>query len=274
MKNTSQNSILTDVLFKYIYREEKSLKSFLKGFFEYIKEEECLKEINAQIEYIFKKNRWKEKEKRGDILVYTKKYIISLEAQTSLNLSSLRKDLKYLSSIDAEDLDQKKEYKDAPKIIGIILAKNISPSLGLSKSWFQKYNYKSEGPEYKKLPSNIDVYILDIDKAKEIRYYEGENNLLLRHLQIIGETSKKKRRQIARESEELMIIADKGTRFYNNRKFLKSNNMYDNARIMGYGEGVDDRNIEIAKNMLRDGASVDYISKITNLSIEEIEKIQ
>ena len=42
----------------------------------------------------------------------------------------------------------------------------------------------------------------------------------------------------------------------------------------GFEKGIEQRNIEIAKNMLKDGSEVELISKYTNLSISEIEELK
>ena len=42
----------------------------------------------------------------------------------------------------------------------------------------------------------------------------------------------------------------------------------------GIVEGRNERNIEIAKNMLDTNAKEDYISKITGLSVDEIRKLK
>ncbi|MCI8778444.1 MAG: hypothetical protein HFI87_04785, partial [Bacilli bacterium] len=42
----------------------------------------------------------------------------------------------------------------------------------------------------------------------------------------------------------------------------------------GISQGKNDRNIEIAKNMLTDNIDISLISKYTNLSISEIESLR
>ena len=49
--------------------------------------------------------------------------------------------------------------------------------------------------------------------------------------------------------------------------------MKDTGIRIGKEEGIKVRNIEIAKVMLNDNLSADIISKYTNLSIDEIQKI-
>ena len=41
----------------------------------------------------------------------------------------------------------------------------------------------------------------------------------------------------------------------------------------GYEQGMSSRNIEIAKNMLKDNIDISIISKYTGLSKEEIEEL-
>jgi predicted transposase/invertase (TIGR01784 family) len=50
-------------------------------------------------------------------------------------------------------------------------------------------------------------------------------------------------------------------------------NVVDTSREEGYQEGLDKRNIEIAKNMKNDGESIEKIVKYTGLSEEEISKL-
>lgn len=42
----------------------------------------------------------------------------------------------------------------------------------------------------------------------------------------------------------------------------------------GRAEGKNERNIEIAKNMLKENVNIQFISKMTGLNLEEIEKLK
>ena len=256
--------LLSDAVFKYIYGMKENLLFFLNQFFHYIETELSTEEIQISTEATLKKHRISGKEMRSDVLLVSKEAIILLEAYTSLNLEGLKKVGKYISKIDGEQLNEKEKYKSSKKVIGIILADKL----------VQRYNYKSDEPEYKELPLDVVLYIIDIDKARRMKYYDGENDLFIHHLKLIGEKSNKVRKQIARGSEELMTIAETELGFMNDRKTLKVFNIEEKARTIGYGDGKNDRNIEIAKNMLKDGASIDYISKMTDLKVEEVEKLQ
>ncbi len=43
---------------------------------------------------------------------------------------------------------------------------------------------------------------------------------------------------------------------------------------ISYEEGKNERNIEIAKNMIKENISIDIIAKVTGLPLEELEKLK
>jgi len=47
----------------------------------------------------------------------------------------------------------------------------------------------------------------------------------------------------------------------------------EKAREEGLSQGREERGEEIARNALAQGASVDFVQKITGLSIDEIERL-
>ena len=269
--------ILSDALFKKIYGKIRALSSFLKAFFEHIHYEEPLGEIKIFTEKNLDKTTRSQKDMRTDILVYTENYIIIIEAYTRLNKEGLLKAGKYASKIDGDQLQENENYVDGRKVILIIIADNVSPSLNLSDDWCQKYNYKGEEPEYKELPLENEIYILRVDKLPEVGYYDVINDLLLKHLRLMIETSQKIRKQIAREDDDLMTIATDPTKYMHDDSIYQYYNAEVKARAIGYGDGKEDgrrdEKIEIAKSMLEE-SDVSYISKVTGLSIEEINKLQ
>ena len=55
----------------------------------------------------------------------------------------------------------------------------------------------------------------------------------------------------------------------------KTNNTFKEiGRREGIKEGINERNIEIVKNLLKEKVDVKIISKSTGLSLEEIEKLK
>ena len=278
MKRNARQYILSDYLFTKIYSIPRCIKSFLKAFCEVAGLIEPIEEIEKFTEKNLKVNKRKRKQMRTDLLIYTEHYIFIIEAYTSLNMEGLKKAEKYTSKIDAEQLGEGEKYKLSRKVILIIIADNVQDSLDLDESWYQRYNPKGEGPNYKKLPSDIEIFILRVDKLPKVGYYDVRNNLLLKHLRLIKERSPKIRKQLAREDEDLMTIATYPSDFMHDEEIYKYHNMETKARDIGYGNGYEkgygDRTIEIAKSMLEENTSKEYISKITKISLEQLEKLQ
>ena len=58
------------------------------------------------------------------------------------------------------------------------------------------------------------------------------------------------------------------------RQELEHNTLIREAEIRGINQGIDKRNVEIAKNLLNMNMSLEDISTATGLSIEEVKEIQ
>ena len=279
-KNNKKNLdqlIVSDALFKDVYSNVHLLISFLIAFFMYVGFDyhNVFEELEHYEEKYLKKAKRKQKDMRVDLLVYLKNYIIDIEPYTLLNESGLIKIRKYLSRIDGGQLRPKEDYESARKVIGIVIAYEVSESLKLDDHWFQRYNFKGEGPDYTELSKDIEIFILRLDKLPKVDYYNAINyDLLLRHLWLMQETSEKKRKQIAREDEDLMTIATSPTDLKQDKELRKIYNWEENLKNVFYGEGQMDRNIEIAKDLLEKKYDIQEIISITGLSIEEIEQLK
>ena len=281
-KNNKKNLdqlIVSDALFKDVYDDVHLLKAFLVAFFMYVglDYQNAFQELDYYEEKYLKKAKRKQKDMRVDLLVYLKSYIIDIEPYTLLNESGLIKIRKYLSRIDGGQLRPKEDYESARKVIGIVIAYEVSDSLKLDDHWFQRYNFKGEGPEYTPLSKDIEIFILRLDKLPKVDYYNAINyDLLLRHLWLMKETSEKKRKQIARGDDDLMTIATSPTDLRQDKELRKIYNWEENLKNVFYGEGRDNGRREIAKSMLEETPElgIEKISRITGLSIEDIEELK
>ena len=96
-------------------------------------------------------------------------------------------------------------------------------------------------------------------------------------------------REIANGCEEALYIVDKLERLNEEDKFRTDYNVelvrrkeINSARLDGYDDGYDNgydagaktKEIEIAKNLLKDGIPIEVVSKNTGLSIEELEELK
>ena len=288
-------SIINDILFREIYGNKKYLKSFLNAFFFHLGEEINLSGMKLSKEMIFPKTKIKEKNMKGDILVELKNAFISIEAYTSLGKEGLAKACQYYSRIDGTQLKSGQiKYQKTKRVIGIIIATHISKNLKLENEWFQRYHMKGKSVE---LPHNMDVFILDIDKLNQVLYNVGENDLLMKHLKLIGASSNEERFLIAKKEGILMEIARFTRDFMRDKETLKYFNLENKLRTEGYDAGVDvgeeigksigesigksigksigrsEKALEIAEKMLKE-YSINEISRITGLKNSEIIKLK
>lgn len=92
----------------------------------------------------------------------------------------------------------------------------------------------------------------------------------------IGAEDEKERKKIAKGDELLMELHEWVHKYVNDEETQEKLNKWDMliAKNQFTELGKQERNIEIAKNMLKDGISKDKISRYTGLSVEEIEKLK
>lgn len=74
--------------------------------------------------------------------------------------------------------------------------------------------------------------------------------------------------EIANFTKEERVAYEESLKYYRDIK-----NVVDTSREEGIAEGIDKRNIEIAREMKNSGESIDKIIKYTNLTRDQIEKI-
>lgn len=122
-----------------------------------------------------------------------------------------------------------------------------------------------------------DLKIVQIDKARELGY---TNNELERWLKFIAAQNNSERANIAKGDELLVELNEWIHKYVADDKMQDELNKWDLeiAENKGYEQGViegtkQNKN-EIAKKLLNMNMSIEDISKATNLSIEEIEKLR
>ena len=85
------------------------------------------------------------------------------------------------------------------------------------------------------------------------------------HLQLISQDKQKRLEYEARE---------KAVRDYNQGMLEAEQRGRKEGHQEGRKEGEQERNIQIAKNLIKEASSTDFISKITGLSEKEIEELR
>ncbi len=277
-KIKTKQYLLEDYLFKKIYSQPDLLKAFLRDFADYANCPELLEDIETiSTETILDNYKRNQKEMRADILIYFKNIILDFEGYSTLNKEGMYKFENYISRLNGGQLRKHEEHKNVKKVISIVVVDEVEGNIGLEDTWFQRYNFKGESPNYHELPFHTEIFILRLDMLPKVEYYDVNNNLL-RHLMLMKETSPKVRLQIAREDKDLMTIAAYPTEVMQDKVLSSAYTFEEKQKTICYGEGKEDgreeRNIEITKAMLNKHCDISLISEVTDLSIEEIEKLK
>ena len=113
--------------------------------------------------------------------------------------------------------------------------------------------------------------------------YNGDNKEEA-YLSLFTATSYEELREIAGDDKEALKIVDELERLGLDDKFglaydneIMQKKMINTARSWGYDDGKEDgaraKEIEIAKNLLKNEVSIDIVSESTGLSVEELNKL-
>ena len=143
-------------------------------------------------------------------------------------------------------------------------------------------DYTLRDEKYNDVIDDIKIHNIYLESLKNVRYNGSNEEETFAAMMIAS--SYEEMREIANGNEEALYIVNKLERLNEDDKFRTDYNVelvrrkeINSARLDGYDDGYDDgakaKEIEIAKNFLKDGISIDVVSKNTGLSIEEINNL-
>ena len=131
------------------------------------------------------------------------------------------------------------------------------------------------------------IHNIYLESLKNVRYNGSNEEETFAAMMIAS--SYEEMREIANGSEEALYIVDKLERLNEDDKFRTDYNVelvrrkeinsarldgYDDGKAEGLEAGAKAKEIEIAKNLLKDGIPIEVVSKNTGLSIEELEELK
>ena len=274
-------SLLSDTSFKHFFKIE-DYKEFFNTIIKPI--------INMDIKdfklYDAELNSGNEKrDYRLDILLVSDlvDLVISIEMNQFPSEETKYKDRLYVYALLAKSLNSGEDIKKK-KVIQINFNKEKHPYV--SKGSFYLMD-KVTNREIK----DFEIYEVYLENYKGIRY-NGDNKEEA-YLSLFTATSYEELREIAGDDKEALKIVDELERLGLDDKFglaydneIMQKKMINTARSWGYDDGYDDgkaegleagakaKEIEIAKNLLKDGIPIEVVSKNTGLSIEELEELK
>ena len=269
-------SLLSDTTFKHFFKIE-DYKEFFNTIIKPI--------INMNIKdfklYDAELNSGNEKrDYRLDILLVSDlvDLVISIEMNQFPSEETKYKDRLYVYALLAKSLNSGEDIKKK-KVIQINFNKEKHPYV--SKGSFYLMD-KVTNREIK----DFEIYEVYLENYKGIRY-NGDNKEEA-YLSLFTATSYEELREIAGDDKEALKIVDELERLGLDDKFglaydneIMQKKMINTARNWGYDDGKADgleegakaKEIEIAKNFLKDGIPIDIVSRNTGLSEEELEEL-
>lgn len=212
--------------------------------------------------------------------------IINVEFYSKYGKDAEIKNLMYISKTFANQLNKGDSYRLAKKVSQINFVKNIT--LHNYVEVVNKYIIINEKyPKDRILPDLFQIYIIDMDKKDKKMYNISER--LRDWLELIqAESIEDMEKAVMGKPilEEALIDMKKFSKnkwmygIFTRDRLMKSEHESELIETekqsfeKGVSQGLNNRNIEIAKKMLQMGLSISDISEATDLSEEEILKLQ
>ena len=266
-----------DLLFKKVFGDEKDLIPIKKLLKEILNiESEKITILNSELIG----EPYKDKFIRVDLIVElydgTK---VNVEINTNVSKYIVDRNFYYMCRNISKDLNIGEEYKSMHKHIQI----NFDFE-GYHKKPIMTYEM-IERETKERLTDLIKIIRIDVPYYTKMCYTKDAKTLdsITKFIGLFGIEEKNIANKLSEGDKDMEDIVKRIEKYsdddvmgaYNYRLFEKEilEEKIDNAKEQGYENGSQNKTIEIARNMLKENISSDVISKVTNLSIEEINKL-
>ena len=217
------------------------------------------------------------KGKEVDLLVVTNQGKIEVEVNTYYNDYVRVRNFSYITNIYNNQVTVGDKYSEDTNVIQINL------NYGIQDTKYKRI-YKVRDKEGKEHIKNFYIYEINMEKLKKIWYdknkLEIEKNKYLLMLDMeIKDIKKLSKDKVVREYMEKIEKLNNDPMFINwitkekDEQMIKNTQLY-NATQNGLNLGIEQRNIEIAKNLLEQNIDISVIMNATGLTKGEIESLQ
>ena len=276
------NTLMHDLVFKESFANEhnrRPLESLLENLLE-LPKGSLHNKLTVAYESQIGKSNVNEKASRTDIVVDYDDVVMDLEAYTYLHDESIDKSTFYVMKLSASRLIRGMEYEDL-KVVQYNFVDNVNVNIGPDiVNEFRLVH--SKYPEIRIAEDKLNINYIRIDKVRELGYNENE---LMKWLRFIAARSYEEREAIAEWDEMFMEFNEWIDNYVNDdvtkealAKWNKEIEENKNVKIareqgieIGKEQGIEQRNVEIASNLLKMNMSIKDIIRATGLTKEEIE---
>lgn len=270
-----------DFIFKKIFGSENHPKILISFLNSVMKSKDPIKSVeirNSDIE----KEHVEDKYSRLDIKAVTNKgEFINIEIQIKNEYNMIKRSLYYWSKMYEAQIIEGDDYDKLQKTVCINL---LDFKYLKNDKYHNSYRLKEINTD-EELTDVIEIHFIEIPKLKKINNSEEVTDMLEAWIEFISNPEgevisnlEMTREEIREAKEELLKISasSKERILYEKRKesILNKVSALKKSREKGREEGRDQKSIEVARNALIEGFDVITISKITGLSIEDIENLK
>jgi len=269
-------SPLYDYVFSEIFGNQKNIditRNFLKTLIDIPEDEyDRLTVVSPKLRRVFKT------EKSGvvDLKLNTKSgKIIHIELQVEKRTNMRNRILYYASRLIGDQLKLGDDYNKLHQVISIVICDHNL--LEEEDSYINIYELRNEEKrsftkllrviilELPKLPETVDRTVWPWLKFFKCTEKEEFEMLALKFPELKKPVSCAKKMSLWEEWKDI--------RFHRNLQKVDERNLHEQIKIDGRAEGMAIEKIEVAKNALAKGLSVEMIHEITGLDIETIRRL-
>ena len=220
---------------------------------------------------------------------------VDIEMQIIDKKNSAKRILFYCAKLFIRSLKSGKDYNSLKKTISILIADYELDELKEVRKYLTKWNIREE--DYSKiiLTDAMEIYIIEIGKFKKyqgtkrykeldswIKFIENpevidmSNKEIVMAKKVLDEISQDEHERYLAEMREKYILDQNATEAAGYDKGLKEGHKkgIEEGIKEGHEKGVEEGKKEIAKKMLEEKLDIELIEKVTNISKEELKKIQ
>ena len=295
IKKGQKISILSDTMLKAMFQNENRIKysaKFLSYFID-VEYEDILNNICLAKNELDKNNE-NDKGERCDYVALLSDTSLNIEVNNNSSLEVLERNMEYAHRLYSKKIRRGEEnyqytqviqfnlnnfaFKGNDKIVDIYTVTN-DDNIGLSnklifvqiyvpnlrKKWYTK-GMKSLSEEEKYILALVEM---DLDKLNDL----GGENIMDEYVKEAEEVSFEG--GVGEAYDKEWALRDQGYRDgLSQGKAEGFSQGREEGRAEGKTEGINERNLEIAINMLKEGIDINTISKCTGLTIEKINTLR
>lgn len=263
-----------DFVFKNIFGSEKNSKILISFLNSILKPKYPIDKVdikNTDIEKHFSDDKFS----RLDVKAITSNNeIINVEIQLKNEYNMIKRSLYYWSKLYEEQLSEGEDYSELKGTVCI----NILNFKYLKNNRFHNGYRLKEITTNEELTDVEEIHFIEIPKLND---ENDEKDMLVAWTEFLKDPESEKVRNLEMTVKEIREAKDSLIRMSNDKKQRELYEMREkilkdrvSALNTAKTQGENEKALEIIKNSLNQGLSIDIISKITGKTIEEINEIK